>query len=415
MQSPLSSSTTWSRAILLVDMNAFFASIEQRDFPELRDRPVAVTNGRQGTCIITASYEARACGIHTGMRLPEARQLCPGLIQRLSRPQVYAETSALIMQSLQDITPDIEVFSVDEAFLDVTRCQRLDTPENFARRAQEIIITETGLPCSIGVSGDKTTAKFAAKLHKPNGITVIPPWETEARLHDVPVTELCGIGNGIGRYLADRGVMKCGDMKHLPMQEMTRRFGPLGQRIWLMCQGCDPSPVKPTTGLPKSIGHGKILPPATRSSHIISNVASHLCERVAARLRRHHMTAQLFFFSFRTDDGWIAAKVKLPRLDDGNAVFREWQRFIREHWQGDGMHQLQVTAMDPQPVSPQGDLFADGNVASVSRRNELNHAIDTINDRFGNRALVRGPQTEDLELVNVISPSWQPVGPRRTV
>ncbi|MDH3901254.1 MAG: DNA polymerase IV, partial [Gammaproteobacteria bacterium] len=106
----------WPRAIILVDMNAFFASIEQRDRPEWRGRPVAITNGRQGTCIITCSYEARAYGIKTGMRLKQARRLCPELIQCPARPERYAATSTAIMETLQEVTPDIEVFSVDEAF-----------------------------------------------------------------------------------------------------------------------------------------------------------------------------------------------------------------------------------------------------------------------------------------------------------
>ncbi|MDH3986122.1 MAG: DNA polymerase IV, partial [Gammaproteobacteria bacterium] len=128
----------WSRAIALVDMNAFFASIEQRDCPEWRGRPVAVTNGNQGTCIITCSYEARAYGIQTGMRLKQARQLCPELIQCPSQPERYAATSVAIMEVLQDITPDIEIFSVDEAFLDITRCQRLlGTPLQIAQLAKQ--------------------------------------------------------------------------------------------------------------------------------------------------------------------------------------------------------------------------------------------------------------------------------------
>jgi DNA polymerase-4 len=111
--------------IVLVDMNCFFAQIEQQDYPFWRNRPVAVTNGRQGTTIITASYEARNYGVRTGMRLKQARELCPDLIQAPSRPYRYAEISTRIMDALQAITPDVEVYSVDEAFLDVTACQKL--------------------------------------------------------------------------------------------------------------------------------------------------------------------------------------------------------------------------------------------------------------------------------------------------
>ena len=130
----------WKRAIILVDMNAFFAAIDQRDTPEWRGRPLAITNGEQGSCIITCSYEARAYGIKTGMRLSEAKNKCRSLIVVPSRPKVYAEVSASIMAALTEITPDVEIFSVDEAFLDVTCCQTLlGTPEHIGHLVKQKI------------------------------------------------------------------------------------------------------------------------------------------------------------------------------------------------------------------------------------------------------------------------------------
>ena len=146
---------SWSRAIVFVDMDAFFASIEQLDDPALRGRPVGITNGAQGTCLITNSYEARAFGIHTGMRLRQARQLCPELIQVPARPQRYARVSTAIMAALQDISPDVEVFSVDEAFIDVTHCQRYwrKGPEYIARLAKQRVYEAAGVNCTVGLSG----------------------------------------------------------------------------------------------------------------------------------------------------------------------------------------------------------------------------------------------------------------------
>jgi DNA polymerase IV len=165
MVSQSSSKKLWPRAIILVDMNAFFASVEQLDHPEWRGRALAITNGKQGSCIITSSYEARLHGIKTGMRLKEAKHLCRRLIQVPARPERYIELSTAIMNALATLTPDIEVFSVDEAFLDVTHCQLLHgTPEIIGRMAKELVFKTSGLLCSVGVSGDKTTAKFAAKL-----------------------------------------------------------------------------------------------------------------------------------------------------------------------------------------------------------------------------------------------------------
>lgn len=288
--------TPWPRAIILVDMNAFFASIEQKDFPELRERPVAVTNGGQGTCIITCSYEARAYGIKTGMRLPEARRLCPKLVQCPSRPHRYAEISRGIMRALHDVTPDMEVYSVDEAFLDVTHCQRLHgSPVRMGEMVRERVWEASGLLCSVGVSGDKTTAKYAAKFKKPNGFTVIPPWEAKDRLRDVPVTELWGIAHGIGNFLARYGVYRCGDIERLPIGILAKRFGNLGRRIWYMCQGADPDPVRPHVPDPKSMGHGKVIPPNTTDRDTVLTYLLHMSEKLAARLRRHDMKAQRFF------------------------------------------------------------------------------------------------------------------------
>ena len=161
----------WKRAVILVDMNAFFASIEQVDFPELQGRPIGVTNGWDGTTIITSSYEARAYGVRTGMRVKEAKVLCSDFIQRPSRPKRYIEVSSCIMRSLVLFTPDIEIFSVDEAFLDVTRCQKLlGSPPYIAELVRrKVSDVSGGLLCSVGVSGDKTTAKYAAKLKNQMG------------------------------------------------------------------------------------------------------------------------------------------------------------------------------------------------------------------------------------------------------
>ena len=136
----------WPRVILLADMNAFFASVEQVDHPEWRAKPVALTNGDIGTCIITSSYEARACGVKTGMHIRQARKLCPDLIQVASRPRRYAEVSTNIMRALARFTPEIEIFSVDEAFLDVTRCRQLwGTPRQIAQRVKQTVFEHSGI------------------------------------------------------------------------------------------------------------------------------------------------------------------------------------------------------------------------------------------------------------------------------
>lgn len=402
----------WPRAIIHLDMNAFFASVEQRDFPELCGRPVGVTNGMRGTCIITCSYEARACGIHTGMRVADARRLCPDFIQRPARPAHYAAISTRIMEALRDVTPQVEIFSVDEAFLDVTGCQRLHgTPLRMARMAEERVREVVGLPCSIGVSGDKTTAKYAANLHKPGGLLAIAPWDAEAVLQKVPVTELSGIADGIGGFLAQHGVRVCGDMRKLPVSVLARRFGNLGRRIWLMCQGRDPTPVQTGLAPPGSIGHGKLMPPDTRDGAVIRTYLEHMSEKVAARLRRHGYEADTFFIGMRVRHGYLGGHYRSAAPTRGGRAIRMLaETMLEERWRGEGVYQVQITALAPQPAGIQPGLFDAANEATAL------HAVqDRINARYGEFALAPARLLQRTDAPNVIAPSWRPTGLRQTI
>lgn len=413
-QPGLESSKHWQRAIILVDMNAFFASIEQADHPEWRGRAIAVTNGKVGSCVITCSYEARAFGIKTGMRLYEARKLCPHLIQAPSRPERYVTVSRAIMDALSTLTPDMEVFSVDEAFLDVTRCQLLlGTPDKIAAMAKELVFEASGLHCSVGVSGDKTTAKFAAKQVKPDGFTVIPPWEAKARLRYVKVTELCGINTGIGGFLAKHGVEVCGDMEKLPISILAKRFGNVGRRIWYMCQGADPAPVQTIVPSPKSMGHGKVMPPNTCDSHTIDTYLMHMCEKLGSRLRHHHFHAQHFFIGLRSYElGWLGGVGQtIQPTHDGRDIFQLGSLILAQHWRHEPVWQIQVTALDPNAGGLQLDLFA----APDRKREQVNAVLDDINDRYGEFTIAPAPLLLRSALPNVIAPAWKPAGHRQSI
>lgn len=409
----------WERAIALVDMNCFFAAVEARDFPELRGRPLAVTNGLQGTCIITCSYEARAFGIKTGMRLKEGRRLYADLIQRPSRPHVYAETSGKIMQALSNICPDIEIFSVDEAFIDMTACQSLyGSPVRIGHLLKQAVYEATGLHCSVGISGDKTTAKYAAKLNKPNGFTVIPPWEARQQLADVAVTELCGVAKGVGRFLAERGVFTCGDMQKLPIGELARRFGNPGRRIWYMAQGEDPEPMHPDVADPKSIGHGKVLPPNTRDKDMLLTYLIHMAVRVSARLRRYHFEASEFFIGLYINDNgqnnWIGRKVKTPQpTNDTQLLIRLCQFVLNEYWNKQPVNQVQITALNPQYENCQMDLFITSE--NTEQQSKVNAVMDDVNQRYGESTLGPGRLVNKSEMPNVIAPSWKPSGHRQSI
>ncbi len=408
-------SNHWSRAIALLDMNAFFASIEQRDFPSLLGQPVAITNGMRGSCIITCSYEARTFGIHTGMRIREARQLCPNLIQRPTRPKVYAKVSRNIMHSLVNVCPDIEVFSVDEAFIDLTSCQKLyGSPEQAAHKLKQAVYRASGLLCSLGLSGDKTTAKYAAKLNKPDGFTVIPPWQAKTTLQHVPVTELCGIGKGIGNFLESYGVHYCGDMEKLPISVLSRRFGNLGRRIWFMCQGADPDPLHPDISAAKSIGHGKVLPPNTRDRNTLLIYLQHMSSKVGTRMRRFDMQAKTFWIGLRNNNGWTGSKSRLAEFSNDQQQIYQLACYVLDlHWTGEGIHQVQVTALDPRPANMQIDMFSTE--VDNQTRQQLNKTMDNINERYGELALAPARLLNRSDMPNVIAPAWKPDGLRQTI
>lgn len=413
--SDISNNTYWSRFIALMDMNAFFASVEQRDNPQLRGKPIGVTNGKTGTCIITCSYEARARGVHTVMRLKEARKICPDVIQVPARPERYAEVSIAIMEALHDITPDVEVFSVDEAFLDVTRCQQYwkKSAETIGHMIKELVWDVSGLPCSVGLSGDKTTAKYAAKLMKPDGLTIIPPWEARQRLSNVPVMELCGINKGIAGFLAKRGAFTCGDVTKLPVSVLGQRFGNPGRRIWKMCHGEDPSPVETIIEAPKSIGHGKVMPPNIKDKDVIFMYLIHMAEKVSHRLRRHSLTAQKYFIGLRTKDGWVGSnklKTRFP-TNDSRPLIELCNIIVYQYWHGEGVFQVQVTALDPRPDKGQMDMFGE----EENKFHILNRVMDDINKRYGEFTLARANLLKRSDMPNVIAPAWKPYGHRQTI
>lgn len=415
MNRPTLSNTPWPRLVALVDMNSFFAAIEQLDKPCWRGRPVAVTNGLKGTCCITNSYEARAFGIKTGTHIREARKLCPGIIQAPARPERYAEVSTKIMRSLQAVTPTIEVFSVDEAFLDLTHCQSVYgrlTPAQLGHRIKEIVFEASGLNCSVGLSGDKCTAKWAAKRQKPNGMTVVLPWEAEATLAPVPVTDLCGVKAGVGGYLAQRGVAYCGEMKRIPISVLGDRFGNPGRRIWLMAQGKDTEPLITTVKDPRTIGHGKVVPPDTDDEELLRIYLRHMSEKIGRRLRKYEFEAQTFFVGLRTELSWVARKFKIDQpTQDGEVVFRLCERLLQRTWKGEGVNQVQINALDPRPERMQGDFFATEN----QKRGRILKVIDRINSRYGEFAVMPAPLINRSTMPNVISPAWKPDGHRETI
>ncbi|MGC6404658.1 MAG: DNA polymerase Y family protein [Candidatus Comchoanobacterales bacterium] len=271
--------------LIHMDLDAFFASIEQRDEPTLMGQPVAITNGKHGRMLITCSYEARAYGLFTTMPVWEAQKRCPNLILLPSRLHYYAAISQKLMQYIYDnISPEIDLFSVDEAFIKLPdSCYDQQLMKSIYSIHQQINLA-FHLPISMGVGHNKTNAKYATQLNKPMGISIIKPHEAEKMLAHLPVDEICGIGKGLKRMFAQKGVYRCGQVKNIPISELSKRFGTPGRLLWHQCQGNDQTPFVSQKSPQKSASSSKVMPPNTHQQHDALFFLAFIAHELAAKL-----------------------------------------------------------------------------------------------------------------------------------
>ena len=242
------------RKIIHVDMDAFFASIEQRDFPEYRGKPLAVGGGENRGVIAAASYEARKFGVFSAMPSKTAKQLCPDLIFAKPRFEVYKEVSNIVMDIFRNVTPLVEALSIDEAYLDVTE-NLLNEPfaVEIAKKIKDEIWKQTNLTASAGVSYNKFLAKIASDINKPNGIKVIHPDVAFQLIAELPIKKFYGIGKVTADKLKQRGFSVGADLQALDLMQMEALFGKMGYYFYQICRGVDDRKVKSSYEA-KSIG-----------------------------------------------------------------------------------------------------------------------------------------------------------------
>ncbi|HJN38219.1 MAG TPA: DNA polymerase IV [Gammaproteobacteria bacterium] len=391
----------WRRVIALADMDAFFASVEQLDQPYLRSRAVVITSRHQGSCVISCSYEARSYGIKVGMPIFEAKQLCPLLVQCISRSDRYAEISDCIMHALKSkITPMIEQSSIDEAYLDLTAEQQLyESHQHMVEHIRCVVYQASGLSVSVGLSGDKTTAKFAAKQNKPHGYMIIPPHEACLALADVPVAELCGIGQGMQSFLAGLGVHHCQDMRNIPISVLSKRFGRIGRRVWYMCLGQDPDPVDVRYRQPKTLGHSKVLPPHTSNHATILAYCHYLTGRLAKRLRDHSLKSTEFSLGMKSySRDWISQRMVLTQATNDNVIiqklFLDWLNTYHKHHEA--VSHLYITAMNLQQLQ---QLSLNG-----QQQSKINATLDAIHERYGLKGVMSARLVDVYQEINSVVP-----------
>jgi DNA polymerase-4 len=378
----------WNRTILHVDLDAFFAAVEQRDRPELRGKPVIVGGGGPNDrgVVSTASYEARVFGVHSAMSLREAGRRCPNGIFLPVDGAKYQAASKDVLAVLRRFTPLVEPISIDEAFLDVTGSRVLfGDGEAIGRRIKDEVKGSVDLTISVGVATTKLVAKIASDLGKPDGLVVVEPGDEATFLAPLEIRRLWGVGEKSAAALREYGVRTIGDLADLPEDLLVRRFGKHGGALAHRARGIDDDPVGGREAA-KSIGHEHTFDVDTSDREVIERTLLGMSEGVAGRLRDSGVKATTITVKIRdTTFRTITRQRTLPDATDlTEPIFRTALELARPEVRGLRIRLLGVTASG-LGEREQLSLFA----ADDPRRRKVTEAADAVRHRFGERAITR--------------------------
>jgi DNA polymerase IV len=377
--------------LLLIDMDAFFASVEQAHHPRLRGLPVIVCGDPSRRGVVTAaSYEARPFGVRAGMPLAEARRLCPHAEYVEGDPDKYVSTSLKLLELYLEHTPDVEPFSVDEAFVGLRgRDDSLEAGERLARELQRLILERFGLSASIGVGPNKLVAKMASGVAKPRGLTVLDLDRFRATFWPRDVQELWGVGPKLADRLRALGVSTVGALARAPLPMLKGAFGVVGEHLREAAAGHDATPLVPYhEGIdPRSMGHEVTLSEDCDDPAFLEGLVLRLSDQVARRLRSEGFVGTTVTLKLRDHRFHTITRQRVvsPATDDGarvNAVARD---LLRANWRGTEVRLLgvSVAGLEPRPDAPQAELFA-----TDERARALTRALDEVRDRLGEAAVV---------------------------
>jgi DNA polymerase-4 len=400
------------RIILHIDMNAFFASVEQQSNPELRGKPIAVIGAAKRTVITTCSYEARAFGVKTGMNSWEARQKCPELIFVVGNNRKYTYTSTEIIKIFRAYTPMVEVFSIDEAFLDVTGSLALfGSPERIAHEIKARIRERFGLTCSVGIAPNKLLAKLASDMQKPDGLTVIPPDGIARIMERVPIQDLCGIGKKMQQQLSKFGIKSCGELARFPVEVLKRNFGVVGERLYYMALGVDHAPVVPEEEAEevKSVGHSTTLDRDITDRAEILLYLLQLSEMVGRRARRYSVAGRTVTLTVRYQDFTTFSRQESRDSYTNNSeeIYQAALKILAGIELTQPVRLLGVRITNLRQHTEQLPLFP-----AERKKALLANAMDHVNNKFGDFAVTFGTLLGKEGGAKVISPAWRPGGVR---
>ncbi|WP_343238438.1 DNA polymerase IV [Streptomyces sp. SID13031] len=374
--------------ILHADLDAFYASVEQRDDPRLRGRPVIVGAG----VVLACSYEAKAYGVRTAMNGGQAYRQCPQAIVVQPRMSAYSEASKAVFAVFENTTPLVEGLSIDEAFLDVGGLRKIaGTPVAIARRLRTEVLAEVGLPITVGIARTKFLAKVASGVAKPDGLLLVPPDRELEFLHPLAVERLWGVGAVTAEKLRNRGLTTVGDVAILPEAALVAMLGRAsGRHLHALAHNRDPRPIE-VGRRRRSIGSQRALGRSPKSAETLDAILAGLVDRVTRRMRSAGRAGRTVTLRLRFDDFTRATRSHtLPQATGQTRAILVTAR------------SLMATArplIEKQGITLVG--ISVGNLENESTvqlalpfdkaaNNELDSALDGVRDKFGSNAITRG-------------------------
>ncbi|MDD5558414.1 DNA polymerase IV [Candidatus Methylomirabilis sp.] len=382
------------RWIIHIDMDAFYASVEQRDHPVYRGRPVIVgadpKSGKGRGVVSAASYEARVFGIHSAMPISQAYRRCPEGVFLPVRMSRYRAVSVQIFQIFARYTDLVEPLSLDEAFLDVTGSLRLFGPaEIIGRRIQAEIRAGTGLGASVGIAANKFVAKVASDLRKPNGFVIVPPGQEAGFLQGLPIERLWGVGPKTAGRLRRMGCMTIGEVAARSQMELAATFGQLGAHLWELAQGIDTREVIPEESA-QSVGAETTFAEDTADPVRIRQTLLALSERVARRLRVDALQAGVLTLKLRDETFRTQTRsVSLSEPTDQSQDLYWTAMMLLERLPSSGrkVRLLGVTASKLSDRAGSGQQLSLELDPAGAKQRRLTEAVDRIQARFGKKAI----------------------------
>ncbi|MEN8169994.1 MAG: DNA polymerase IV [Pseudomonadota bacterium] len=381
------------RKIIHLDMDAFYASVEIRERPELANRPVVVGGRPDGRGVVAAAnYIARGSGVYSAMPTATAMRQCPGLVVLPPRHDLYAEVSRQIHAIFQRYTPQIEPLALDEAFLDVTSSERLfGSAEKIAREIKQSILDELSLVASVGIASNKFLAKLASDIEKPDGFVVVAEDNIEAFLSALPVTRIWGVGKVAAKAFERLGIRTIGQLRHYSPRLIHDHFGNSGEQFLRLAQGIDDRSVVSEQEA-KSISNETTFSVDIADRRVMRDWLHALTEQVAWRLRAHQLKGRTVHLKVRLSD--FTTLSRSHSFNDVTDVTAEiWQavKTLFEERLPKPLPPVRLLGVGisnfSEPLPQQGDLF---NIDSTARQQRIDSVLDEMQSRFGKGSIRRG-------------------------